>query len=320
MAGRGRDGDVRPQRARVRRAEDPRRPQRALWRAASVRARTHERLDAYLGSPWGQYYFAAPAVAWSDAPSDLAARTWRVRLPFTLAGWLGVLLLGSVAARLWPGGAGERAWFWLGFGACLVVSVSLQLHLREVRYYPLVVFALGAPLRCAARCADLRAAPHALLAPALFGLFNLFYPAFTAVVATAAGALALRAWRARSLAASSARRRAYGFACAAALPVVVLFRVPEQSREFFEDFGADYEFLVAPHVGRSLPVRFELLVPALLGAIALAVARRQLGARASALRRALRACDSRSPSPRSGLLLIARTPLFFSRYSWRCRP
>jgi hypothetical protein len=165
-------------------------------------------LDAYLGSPWGQYFFAAPAVAWSDAATDLASRTWRVRVPFALAGWLGVLLLGSVGAALWPVAAGARAWFWLGFGACLVLSVSLQLHLREVRYYPLVVLALGVIARLETRRharGDLPALRHTLLlAPALWALFNLFYPAFTAVIAAAGGALALHAWRARGCSGSRA--------------------------------------------------------------------------------------------------------------------
>ena len=44
----------------------------------------NEALDAYVGSPWGQYFFAAPAVAWSEGARDLAARTWRMRLPFAL--------------------------------------------------------------------------------------------------------------------------------------------------------------------------------------------------------------------------------------------
>src|SRR5436190_354936 len=75
----------------------------------------NEALDAYVGSPWGQYFFAAPAVAWSEGARDLAARTWRMRLPFALAGRLGVLLLGSVGAGLWPAAAGPRAAFWRRF-------------------------------------------------------------------------------------------------------------------------------------------------------------------------------------------------------------
>ncbi len=284
----------------------------------------NEALDAYLGSPWGQYFFAAPAVAWSDRAADLTARTWRVRLPFALAGWLGVLLLGGVGASLWPAAAGGRAWFWLGYGACLALSVSLQLHLREVRYYPLVVLALGAAAQLELRRhvrGDLPPLRHALLlAPVLFGLFNLFYPAFTAVVATAGGALALRAWRARAPLRARATRLAralvpYALACAAALPIVALFQLPAQSRSFFETFAGPGGAL--PHQLASAVfylLRYEFLLPAALGAVVLTAARRAVGPAARDLGAPLAACDLVLALAAIWVVLIARTPLFFSRY------
>lgn len=268
----------------------------------------NEAFDAYLGSPWGQYYFAAPAVAWADGARDLAARTWRIRVPFTVAGWLGVLLLGAAAARLWPAAAGGRAGFWLGYGACLLLSVSLQLHLREVRYYPLVVLALGVFAWLVVRRRD------GLLAPVLFALFNLFYPAFVAVVTTAGGAIALRAWRARSL--SSLRGVGpYAIACAAVLPLVALFDLPAQSRAFFAEFAAEqnafaHQLASAAHY----LLRFEFALPALLGAAAIAAARWRLGPLAPELRPAFAACGLALALAAIWLLLIARTPLFFSRY------
>jgi hypothetical protein len=281
------------------------------------------RLDAYLGSPWGQYFFAAPAVAWSDRASDLAARTWRMRIPFALAGWIGVLLIGSAAASVWPAGAGTRAWFWFGFGACLLLSVSLQLHLREVRYYPLVVLALGAIAHLEVR-RRVRGDPPPLrrallLAAVLFALFNLFYPAFTAVVAAGVAAHAIRAWRSqhglRARAIGLARDAApYAIACAAALPMVVFFQIPAQSRSFFEVFGKETP------LSRSLTspilylLRFEFLIPVLLGALALGIARCRLGADRGSLRRAFIACDLALSLAAVWVALIARMPLFFSRY------
>lgn len=278
----------------------------------------NEALDAYLGSPWGQYFFAAPAVAWSDRASDLAARTWRVRLPFALAGWLGVLLLGGVGASLWPAAAGARAWFWLGFGVCLALSASLQLHLREVRYYPLVVLALGVTAWLESRRhrrGDLLPLRHTLaLALVVFALFNLFYPAFTAVVAVGAGALAWRAWRARSLA--PARGLApYVFAAAAALPIAVLFGLPAQGRSFFERFGARGELAQQLGFAGFYLLRFEFFAPVALGAVALAFARRALApSDPGRLRPAIAACDLVLALAVTWTLLVARTPLFFSRY------
>ena len=283
-----------------------------------------EGLDAYVGSPWGQYFFAAPAVAWSDAASDLAARTWRMRVPFTLAGWLGTLLLAGTAARLWPARAGSRVGFWIGFGACLLLSISFQLHLREVRYYPLVVFALGAIAQIELRRHVLGELPALrgglLLAPVLFALFNLFYPAFTAVVAVAGVALALRAVRSRAAlrtrTAEFARGAApYALACAAAVPMVALFDLPAQSRSFFEIFGKGESGIVHQlGWGAYYLLRYEFLAPALLGALALGVARWRLGHEAAELRPAMVACDLALALAAVWLVLIARTPLFFSRY------
>ena len=283
----------------------------------------NDALDAYLGSPWGQYYFAAPAVAWSDRASDLAARTWRVRVPFALAGWLGVLLIGAAVASAWPASAGSRAGFWLGFGACLLLSVSLQLHLREARYYPLVVLVLGAiaqlEMRRRAR-GDGSLRQLLLLAPVLFGLFNLFYPAFTAVVATAGGALALEAVRDRAPLRARAIRLArgaapYALACIAVLPLVAFFDLPAQSRAFFSEFSGGHNAFGHQLVsGVHYLLRYELLLPAACGAIALGVARRRLEPGADDLRRAIAASDLVLALTAVWLILIAGTPLFFSRY------
>src|SRR5437867_176034 len=232
-----------------------------------------ERLDAYLGSPWGQYYFAAPAVAWSDRSGDLAERTWRVRLPFALAGWIGVLLIGSAAATCWPAAAGGRAWFWLGYGACLVVSVSLQLHLREARYYPLVVFALGViawlEVRTFVRGELAPTQRTLLLVPVLWWLFNLFYPAFPAVAATAGCAFAIRALTSRDAPRARLGELAknvapYALAGVAVLPMVAFYRVLEQSASFLGHFiqGTPLSQLAA---ATYYLLRFEFVLPALLG-------------------------------------------------------
>jgi hypothetical protein len=286
----------------------------------------NEALDVYVASPWAQYYFAAPAVAWSDRAQNFTDRTWRVRLPFALAGWLGVLLLGVVAARLWPASAGGRAGFWLGYGIGLVLSTSLQLHLREVRYYPLVVLALGlaAWLESRRLRGDLPALRHALLlAPILFGLFNLFYPAFAAVVAVAVGAHGWHAARARSLAPARAISEheglagliPYAIAAVAALPVAVFFQLPAQSREFFALFSGPRSSM-AYQLGSAgfYLLRFEFLAPVAIGAVALAFARRQIGPDAGDLRGAVFACDLALALAVVWVIGIARTPLFFSRY------
>jgi hypothetical protein len=280
-------------------------------------------LDAYVGSPWGQYYFAAAPVAWSDAADDLAERTWRVRLPFAVAGWLGTVLLGIVGASSWPPAAGGRARFWLGYGVCLVLSVSLQLHLREVRYYPLVVLGVSAAAWLAAHRhvrGDLAPLLHTLLlAPVLWILFNLFYPVFAAITATAGCALGLRALRSPA----SARVRAleltrdaapYLLAFAAALPLVAIYGISDQDRSFADTYGP------ANPLGRRIGwaawylLRYELVVPAVLGALALGLALRRAGSARGELRVLVGACHLLLGLVAIWVALVARTPLFFERY------
>jgi hypothetical protein len=285
---------------------------------------TDASLDAYLNSPWGQYYVGALGVAWSDTASDLHERTRRVRLPFAIAGWLGVLMLGGAAASLWPEAAGTRARFWLGYGLCLVSSVSLQLHLREARYYPLVVLGVAAVVWLEVRRhlrRDLSPIAHTLLlAPVLWWLFNLFYPAFAAVVTTAGGALVVRAMRSRASVAERLRELAsaaapYLLAVLAALPLVAFYRLPEQSRAFASTFDVPYNPALW-RVGAAAwyLVRFELFVPAALAALALELARRRAGDPG----RALGALAGASAIALLGTLVwvafVIATTLFFERY------
>jgi hypothetical protein len=147
-----------------------------------------ERRDAYIGTTWGQFYFAAPGVRWAEGVADPAAKTARVRLPFALAGALGLALFAAAAWPVWP--RPQRAlWTGLFFGlACL--SISLLLHLREVRYYALVVLLVGALVLVQLRFAvfhRLGITSYTLAVTALlFLLFNTFFAAFFSLLAVLA--------------------------------------------------------------------------------------------------------------------------------------
>ena len=282
-----------------------------------------EPLDAYVGSPWGQYYFAAAAVAWSDAADDLAERTFRVRLPFAVAGWLGIALLGSVGANLWPAGAGSRARFWLGYGVCLVLSVSLQLHLREARYYPVVVLSLAALLWLEARRhlrGDLGPTLHGLLvAPLLWSRGNLFSPSFAAVAATAGCAVGLRALRSQAPLGARAREllrdfAPYLLAFLAVVPLVAFYGIAGQDRSFADAYSADNP--IDRRIGWAawFLVRYEFVVPAVVGALALGIAGRRAGSVRPELRVLFGVCRLLLALCVIWMIAVARTPLFFERY------
>jgi hypothetical protein len=93
--------------------------------------------DAYIGGAgWGQYYFAAPFVVLSKSLDDLYAQTAALRVPFACAGLAGILLLLWTGTRSLPDRLSRLAVAAL-FVVLLLPSVTLQLHLREVRYYSL---------------------------------------------------------------------------------------------------------------------------------------------------------------------------------------
>ncbi len=147
-----------------------------------------ERTDAYIGTTWGQFYFAVPGLWWAQAVADPWAKTARVRLPFALAGALGIALFACAARPALP--RRRRPLLTALFLACACLSISLLLHLREVRYYALAVLLVGAIVFVQLRFAVFRTlgvrgymlAINALL----FLLFNTFFAAFFSVFAALA--------------------------------------------------------------------------------------------------------------------------------------
>jgi hypothetical protein len=97
------------------------------------------RTGAFIGgSGWGHYYFLAPFMPLAEMSEDLNTRTGLLRLVFALTGLLGLLLM---ARMLWRTMADlpEARSALLIFGSLVLLSVPLVLHLREVRYYSLLV-------------------------------------------------------------------------------------------------------------------------------------------------------------------------------------
>ncbi len=276
--------------------------------------------DAYIGSLWGQYYFAALGVLLAEGGADPWAKTARLRLPFALAGLLGLALIFVALAGALPRDRRQRLQGLALYGLLLCTSISLILHLREVRYYALVIALLGASLCVAFR---LRAGARAavLQAACLVGLINVFYPA----------AVALGAWLALEAGLRAARREgnlrariendwpvvaALAATALAALPLVAYFEILPLSRIMSErwQFGAD---VYLQNVGFVLAylVRYEYAVPAVLLHAALYAQRLRCGAGAA-------------PSSRDGfgaasallrlcvcfVLVGARNPIYFERY------
>lgn len=141
-----------------------------------------ETIDAYIGTTWGHFYFAVPGLLWSQRAPDDYAQTARLRIPFALAGLLGLLCfaaIGTPAVKASPGRA--RLFVGLFFLLCCF-SISLILHLREVRYYALQILVGGAILAVYLRYQVYRSLDFrsyvAGVGLSMLLLFNIFYTAY----------------------------------------------------------------------------------------------------------------------------------------------
>jgi hypothetical protein len=143
-----------------------------------------EGLDAYIGTTWGHLYFAAPGLLWARGTADLYEKTFRVRLPFAVAGAAGVGLWLWALLPVFRGDPRRARRFAAVYLLLAALSLSLVLHLREVRYYALVVLLAGAIARVHlgysvfGRVGFRRWAVE--LGLLLFLLFNTFFQAFFA--------------------------------------------------------------------------------------------------------------------------------------------
>lgn len=280
-------------------------------------------LDAYLGSPWAQYYYAAIGVAHAAATDDLYEKTARLRLPFAVAGAAGLLVL---LLALLPAveGRAPRRQFAIGFVLLAICSTSLLLHLREARYYSLAVLLAAGIVYVFARHHVYRSLGYgaycAALVTLLFLLCNTFYPLFGVLVATLgvhhlARALASRApWRDRLQ-----RLLRDGLPVAAALVAVVpgiaflnLFAV---TSAFMDLYVASPENSY-PSILRTVALhmlRFEFLGPVVVSRIAVfALGRGRTGGEGLRRRRELASflflfCAVH-------WIVVARTPFFYERY------
>jgi hypothetical protein len=271
--------------------------------------------DAYIGTTWGQFYFATLGLSWADGVADFSARSARVRAPFALAGAVG---MGLWLWALLPLFAGEpaRAWrFVAAFALLATLSVSLVLHLREARYYALVVLLGGALCREHLRYAVFRFSSFARWATAsvllLFALFHVFFQAFFAIAVLLGAERLLALWQRRAT-----WRDLLPVAAAAALvaPFVAWFEIPANAAEFSRsfDFGPMDYLANLRGLGEHW-LRHEFLAPALA---------------ARALAGWLRAGSRESRKLAAGLLLFSAgyaavgclNPLALERYFIVCSP
>ncbi|MBW2667674.1 MAG: hypothetical protein JRE13_15420 [Deltaproteobacteria bacterium] len=231
-----------------------------------------ESTDAYIGTTWGHFFYAVPGVLWARTATDVHQKTLRVRLPFAFAGALGILvwvlaLLPTFRDR--P----RRARVFAGlFFLSAAVSISLLLHLREARYYPLLILVVGAiawvHLRVRVFGAKRGAVWGVSLALLLTATFHIFFAAWFFLTALLGFDALAASWHAR--ADSEERRRAW----IGTAPLLASALLVAPALVFFETFAIAASF--REHLGFTLGGymanlgyfarhfwRYELLAPAI---------------------------------------------------------
>jgi hypothetical protein len=268
-----------------------------------------ESFDAYIGTTWGHFYFAVPGLWWAQAATDPWEKTRRVRLPFALAGAVGLALwLAAVLPALGPE-RGRRLRFAALFLALGALSVSLLLHLREARYYALLVLLAGAIARVHLRrsvYATLSTRRYTLeLAALLFLLFHTFFAAWFAFTALLASERVVAVWRRR---APTADLLPFALSVALVTPFLAFFETFRIAAAFAPELELGPRVWAANvlDVGRHL-LRHEMLAPALMCRAAVAWTRcgGDLEGKVSARLLGFGA---------GYLLLLAANPLVFERY------
>jgi hypothetical protein len=231
-----------------------------------------ESVDAYIGTTWGHFFYAVPGVLWAGTATDVYEKTLRVRLPFVLAGALGIAvwvlaLLPAFRARPRRARAFAAAFF-----LCAAVSVSLLLHLREARYYPLLILVVGAIAWVHLRVRVFGAKPGLAwgvsLALLLTATFHIFFAAWFFLTALLGLDALTTTWRVRGD--PDARRRAiYGFAPLLAsavlvVPALVFYETFAIAASFRENLGFTLGGYVANlgYFARHF-WNYELLAPAI---------------------------------------------------------
>ena len=102
--------------------------------------------DAYIGSVWGQYYFATIGAFLAKSITNIYMKTAVMRIPFAIMGFLGLAIMVLSVTKIFDDEPKKKLPFISCFLLLELSSVPLALHLREVRHYPLTLFFSGCVL------------------------------------------------------------------------------------------------------------------------------------------------------------------------------
>lgn len=99
----------------------------------------NKKYDACSYITWGNYYFSTIGVTLAQLSDDFYGKTEIIRLPYAVIGLAGLLIFIFSIYPFFPN-KNSYKWFIILFLFMELLSISLILHLRDARSYPLVIF------------------------------------------------------------------------------------------------------------------------------------------------------------------------------------
>jgi hypothetical protein len=103
----------------------------------------NKELDACTYITWGNYYFATIGVRLANLTDDIYKKTALIRLPYATVGLCGLVLFMFTLSLLFTD-RNLYKWFLIIFLFIELFSITLVLHMRDARSYPLVIFICAA--------------------------------------------------------------------------------------------------------------------------------------------------------------------------------
>ena len=222
------------------------------WRMISGDVGVWKKYDLYTANMWGQYYFAVPSAYLARQTGDLFLKTAIFRIPFALTGMIGVLILPFSILFLFGKERNKKIVFFASYIFLQLFSISLILHLREVRSYSLAVLFCSFIMILFTRMYFdnfLSKGKYILIATISFILlFNIFPPAYMVMVVALGSYPIIDFFKSRrqkgldfkNVVQPFFRRSLYLLlpillSLITALPILVIFGVSETSMHAYQD-------------------------------------------------------------------------------------
>lgn len=143
--------------------------------------------DAYVVTVWGHFYFAVIGELLSRFTDDIYLKTALLRIPFGIAGFMGLLIIASTGLPFFCNRK-RGLYFLCAFFFLELLSIPLIVHMREVRYYSLALLSLSVIFYIYSNYAVFRRLKPffyiPLLTVTLLLLYNSFPPPFFSCAAT----------------------------------------------------------------------------------------------------------------------------------------